>query len=259
MHPPTQTRPIDARGEQLRADQPSPVVLLCEHASAALPPEDAHVAHPADLPWLGTHWGVDLGAGPLTRALSARLGAPALLGVVSRLVCDLNRPEDHPELARPEVEGHRLGFNAALDAAARDRRVERWHRPWHAAADALVGAHRRHSRLLLSVHSFTPCYLGQRREVELGVLYDDHEPEALALHAALQARWPGGRDRVRLNEPWSGKAGLIYSPARHANAHGLPTLELELRQDLIETPAQVAAVTALVAEALSAVLSQTSA
>lgn len=247
--------PIDPRGHRLPGAARSPLVLLCEHASGALPPEHAAEAHPADLPWLNTHWGVDLGAGPLTQALSAALGAPALLGVVSRLVCDLNRPEDHPELARREVEGHALGFNAALGAepAGHRARVERWHRPWHAAADALVGAHRRHARLLLSVHSFTPCYLGQRREVEVGVLYDDHEPDALALHAALQARWPGGAERVRLNEPWSGKAGLIYSPARHAQAHGLPTLELELRQDLLETPTQRAAVTAVVVAALGAI------
>jgi predicted N-formylglutamate amidohydrolase len=35
------------------------------------------------------------------------------------------------------------------------------------------------------------------------------------------------------NEPWSGKAGLAYSPVRHAKEHGRMALEIEARQDLI--------------------------
>jgi predicted N-formylglutamate amidohydrolase len=35
-----------------------------------------------------------------------------------------------------------------------------------------------------------------------------------------------------MNEPYSGRAGLIYSAARHASAHGKRALELEVRQDL---------------------------
>ena len=255
---PAPTDPVDARGEAIPAAGPSPLFLLCEHASAALPPELAARAAPADHAWLDTHWGVDLGAAALTRALAAHFGAPALLGVVSRLVADLNRPEGHPELARVAVEGKPLAFNSALNAdqngplaaAEAEARLAAYHRPWHAQAHAMIGAHRAHARFLLSVHSFTPCYLGQPRTVEVGVLYDDHEDEALRLHAALQAEWQGGPAHVRLNEPWSGKAGLIYSPARHAAAHGLPTLELELRQDLISSPAAVAAVAGRVAAAL---------
>jgi predicted N-formylglutamate amidohydrolase len=41
---------------------------------------------------------------------------------------------------------------------------------------------------------------------------------------------------VSLNEPYTGKSGLIYSVARHGRRHDIPFMELELRNDLINTP-----------------------
>ena len=38
--------------------------------------------------------------------------------------------------------------------------------------------------------------------------------------------------KVRLNEPYSGKQGLIYSVDRHARASGKRAIEIEVRQDL---------------------------
>jgi len=224
--------------ERLRPSGRGPLVLTCEHASADVPPP-LQVSD-ADRPWLRTHWGVDLGAADVTRALSAALDAPAVLGVASRLVLDLNRPPGDPTLVRAEVEGHPLAFNAALDETARQERLERIHTPYHAAVEAQLRA--RQARpgpvLLLSVHSFTPSYMGTRRDVQMGVLFDDHEHLARGLTRDLAAL---GWD-TRLNEPWSGREGLIYAASRHGRAQGCPYLELEVRQDLIATPADAAAV-----------------
>ena len=81
---------------------------------------------------------------------------------------------------------------------------------------------------LLSIHTFTPIYEGQVRQVELGVLFDTDDGPAEALLSALRAVYPA----VAANEPWSGKDGLIYSAERHAHRHGRIALELEVRQDL---------------------------
>lgn len=238
----------------LHPDGGAPLALLCEHASARLPRGCGATA--ADMAWLHTHWGVDLGAAPLTAALARRLDAPALLGGVSRLLCDLNRPPGHPELARAEVEGAPLALNAPLHGVdgedARAARVAAWHAPFHAAVDQALGARRGQLRLLFSVHTFTPLYLGQPRRMGMGVLFDEHDALAEELAQALVAGEAAAPDGVEVarNAPWSGKDGLIYSPQRHGRAHGLPYLELEVRQDLLEQDDQVERIAGRVARAL---------
>ena len=64
--------------------------------------------------------------------------------------------------------------------------------------------------------------------MQIGVLFDEEEP--LAEDVARVLREAGFI--VAMNEPYSGRDGLIYSAARHAAAHGKRALELEVRQDL---------------------------
>ena len=266
-HHPTAWGPAEARrrtAPQLRAapapvltlrpEGEGPIALLCEHASALLPQDCG--ASAADQRWLRTHWGVDLGAAPLTAALSRLLDAPAWLGGVSRLLCDLNRPADHPDLARATVEGEHLALNAGVNGpdglAQRTARVAAWHTPFHAAVDAGLAERRAQLRLLLSVHTFTPLYLGQPRRMGMGVLFDTHDALATRFAEALRVQEAAVAEGVEVveNEPWSGKDGLIYSPARHGNRHALPYLELEVRQDLLDDDDQVERIAARVAAAL---------
>jgi predicted N-formylglutamate amidohydrolase len=214
--------------ELFQPEARGPLVLCCEHASSRLPAPLR--ASTADQRWLGTHWGVDIGAAEVTRAIAERCSSPALLSRVSRLVCDANRDPTDPTWIRTEVEGQPIRFNQGLSTAERERRLRLYHQPYHAALSALAGS-RPGAALLLSVHSFTPNYMGQVREVEVGVLYDEHEELAHKLLGRIAAQgW-----RCALNEPWSGKDGLIHSPQQHGRAAGLPYLELELRQDLIRS------------------------
>jgi predicted N-formylglutamate amidohydrolase len=204
-------------------------VLTCEHASNRLPLPLR--ASPTDRAWLATHWGWDIGAATVATRLAVLVDAPLVLSTVSRLVIDLNRPLDSDTLILPEVEGVPLDFNRALTPEDRGARIAAFHRPYHAAVDTQVGvlAAQGGPALLFSVHSFTPNYMGERREMEMGVLFDDHEDRATVLAASLQdAGW-----RTRLNEPWSGRNGLVYAPHRHGTRHSVPYLELEIRQDLI--------------------------
>lgn len=202
----------------------SAVFLTCEHASERIP--HPTVWHPED-DWLaGTHWAFDLGAEAIVRALSASLDAPAVLAAFSRLVCDPNRDEHEPSLFRDVAEGRPVRLNTTLADAERLRRLDAYHRPFHGAVDRALALSA--AKVLLSVHTFTPVYEGNARAMEVGVLFD--EEEELALHMARVLRDAGFV--VALNEPYSGRDGLIYSAARHAAKHGRRALELEVRQDL---------------------------
>lgn len=237
--------------EILRPDGAAPLVLTCEHASAALPAPLHATAQ--DRAFLHTHWGVDIGADAVTRTLSAALDAPAVLGVASRLVADLNRDPSDPTVALRAVEGVHLGFNRDLDAAGLAQRIGVLHAPFHAAVDRTLRGRlaRGGPALLLSVHSFTPNYMGTPRDVEMGVLFDAHEDLARHLRRDLAAT---GWD-TRLNEPWSGLDGLIYSARRHGRALGVPYLELEVRQDLIADDADAEALAWRLVPAIQRLLS----
>lgn len=232
--------------EILRPLGAGPLVLTCEHASEDLPPPLRATAQ--DRAFLRRHWGVDIGAAAVTRALSAALDAPAVLGVASRLVLDLNRAPGDPTLALRSVEGVRLGFNRGVDGPAMTQRMKTIHAPYHAAVSRTLADRRARGGpvLLFSVHSFTPDYMGSIREVEMGVLFDTHEDLARRLGADLAAM---GWD-TRLNQPWSGLDGLIYAANRHGQAQGVPYLELEIRQDLIADDADAEQVAARLVPAL---------
>jgi predicted N-formylglutamate amidohydrolase len=103
---------------------------------------------------------------------------------------------------------------------------------------------RSHAPLLLSIHSFTPNYEGEVRDVELGVLFNEEEEHADALYERLMRAFAN----VRKNEPWSGRGGLIYSAETHAQRFGRIALELEVRQDRLEDPSYRARLVPVLAE-----------
>ena len=212
-------------------------MLTCEHASNRIPAP--YAAEPADRPFIDDHWGWDIGAAEVVHALRDSTRSVAVLSDYSRLIIDPNRPEEAGDLVRAVTEGHALSFNRGVDEAETQRRVERFFRPYHAAIRAVLEARAGRETLLAAIHSFTPVYEGgERRRMELGVLFDEHDD--LAHEVARLLREDGWQ--VALNEPYSGKAGHAYAVHRHGKAHGVPYLEFEVRNDLIGDAAGVARV-----------------
>jgi predicted N-formylglutamate amidohydrolase len=220
------------------------LLLGCEHASERLPPPFTWPV--PDLRLVGTHWAYDLGARELTLELACALDVSCVLSRFTRLLVDPNREESHSDLFRAVAEGEPVLLNRAVSSSERALRIARFYRPYHDVLDAELA--RVKPKRLLSLHSFTPVYEGKVREVELGVLFDREEQEAARFGDALARELPG----VAYNEPWSGKAGLIYSAASHAEKHGAIALELEVRQDLAVNPEYRARLVSVLARYFSA-------
>lgn len=201
-------------------------LLLCDHASAFVPPD---IAIAPEL--LALHIGVDIGAGALTRALSARLDAPAILGTVSRLVIDLHRQSDHPGLIPTVSDGHAIPAN--IDADRADR-IARFHAPYHRAIRERVRRDR--PRLIVAIHSFTPQLEtgGGPRPWEAGILYGRDDRAARIAINFLRAQGIPTGDQ----EPYSGRL-LNATLDRHADGQGIPSLSVEIRNDLIADPAGI--------------------
>ena len=217
----TETRP--------KRDWETPVLLLCEHASRAIPEAYRNLGLPAEV--THSHWAFDLGASNILEPLAAALGAPAIAGRWSRLLVDLNRRPGEKTWIRERVAERSVPLNQDLPAWEQARR-RKIYDAYHDAADELAAeVSRRHGGrfLILSVHSFTPRMGGEVRVFDLGILYNKHEPLALALAEQMARRgW-----KVRANEPYSGRDGLIYSPERHGDRWGVPPVEVELNQGLL--------------------------
>lgn len=206
-----------------------PLLLLCDHASAAVPHDiDLEIA-----PVLLTqHIAVDIGAAALTRAIASRLGAPAILATVSRLVIDLNRPADHPELIPTQSDGYPIPGNARADQPGR---IARFHAPYHRTVAQRVRA--QPPALIAAIHSFTPSLEsgGAPRPWPVAILSNrDRRAADLAL-----ARLRADGMLVGDNEPYSGRE-LNMTLNRHGEGNGIASLSIEVRNDGIDTDAGVA-------------------
>lgn len=228
------------------SDGRGPRLYTCEHASNRVP--RPFRPRPADRRLLAMHWGYDIGAANVTRALVRRdPGAIGVLSRFSRLLIDPNRAPDEPTAVLLRTDDGAPSFNAAWSPGsdAHADRVARFHAPFHAAVDAALAAR---PRMLVSIHSFTPVFRGVARAMHAGVLYDRHDDLAERLVHAMRAEG----FVTEANAPYSGKDGLIYSAARHGASSGAPYLEIELRQDLIASARAARAVARRVARALDA-------
>jgi predicted N-formylglutamate amidohydrolase len=212
-----------------------PLLVICEHAGNQVP--SPLRLDPADRRWLFTHWGYDIGIAEVARVLIDTFGGAGLFAEFSRLVCDPNRPWDDRSCILDQIEGTKLRLNQGLDAAARQLRKVVFYDRYHDAVDALLRRRREIATdfTLVALHSFTERLGDEVRWMEAGVLFDDDQRglgEAMAAEVAREGL------TTAINEPYSGIDGFTYSVTRHGRAHGLPHVEIELRQDLIATPEQ---------------------
>jgi predicted N-formylglutamate amidohydrolase len=208
----------------------SPVILVCDHASARIP--EALGTLGLDEGELARHIAIDIGADGLARRLAEAFDAVAVMAKFSRLVIDCNRhPEDHTSI-REISEGVIVPGNRRLSAADRDRRIREIFDPYHAAVDAQIAAVEARGKvpLIVAIHSFTPRFRDVARPWHVGVLSSRDRRIADRLIAALSA------DRsltVGDNEPYSGLHFAGYTIDSHATARGLPCVMIEVRQDVV--------------------------
>lgn len=203
-------------------------IVSCEHGGNEVPerwgelfPDD----RAADV--LASHRGWDRGALPLAREIGKGLGCEVHAATVTRLLVDLNRSKDTPELFSEYTRG--------LPEAERAELIERYWRPHREAVEAVVGAGEE-PVLHLSVHTFTPVWEGRRREVEVGLLFDPARQGEVEwcrrLRTEIERRRPDLV--VRDNEPYLGIAdGLTTWLRGRFSAERYLGIELEVSQGLV--------------------------
>jgi predicted N-formylglutamate amidohydrolase len=216
--------------EVIEGDRSLGIVLLADHARRALPEEYGDLGlPPAEFQ---RHIAYDIGVEAVTRRLAELTGAPAVIAGFSRLLIDPNRGEDDPTLIRQLYDGTVVPGNYPMAPQERERRLDRFYRPYHDAVGAMVASVAEASGaapFIFSVHSFTPVMQGRARPWHAGVLWDLDDRVARPLIEML-AEDP--QIVVGDNEPYDGalRGDTMYS---HAIVNGFAHALLEIRQDLI--------------------------
>lgn len=234
--------------EVLNPGGEAPVLLICDHAGRQIPG------------WLGDlglsererarHIGWDPGAAAVTRVLANRLDAPAVLCHVSRLVIDPNRKPGEPTSIPRVSDGTVVPANQHVGADERRRRYRLSFLPYHRMIARILGRLRGRVRhpAIVSVHTCTDVMGGLWRPWHVGVLFNHDQRMSRPVLERLR------RDRaltVGANQPYSGRIHNGYSIPFHAERNRLPNVTFEVRQDLLQSEAQVRSWGDRLAEALA--------
>jgi predicted N-formylglutamate amidohydrolase len=236
--------------ELVNAEATRPILLVCDHASRAIPRSLATLGLNAEA--LSKHIAWDIGAAELTRRLAERLEAPAVLAGYSRLIIDLNRQPGDPQSILEVSDGVVIPGNLGMAAEEQEARAEAFHWPYHHAVDQAFARLRRSGPepLFFSVHTFAPSLGGEDRYWDMGVLWNRDPRIAVPLVEILRER---EGLHVGDNQPYSGKE-IAYTLNLHAGSAGLAHCAVEIRQDHCESAAKLDEFADLLADALERIL-----
>jgi predicted N-formylglutamate amidohydrolase len=225
----------------------SDFIIVADHAGARIPRRlgDLGLA-PAEL---HRHIAWDIGVLGVARAMAQSLDAALLAQNYSRLVIDCNRDPNVassiPRISETSTIPGNAELSAADMAARRTQIFEPYHRRIRALIDERLAAGRR--VYLVAQHTMTDVYHGVRRDMHAAVLYNrDRRLAGLVL------------DRLRRNEgliiadnePYFVSDTTDYTIPHHAEARGLPYVEIEIRQDLVNDASGQTLWAARIAQAL---------
>lgn len=205
---------------------PPAVVITCEHGGNVIPSTWRQLFEGAgDI--LATHRGFDPGALELARRFARELQVPIVSSTVSRLLVELNRSPDHPQLFSE--------FTRELAETEREELLARYYQPYRDEVQRLIeaGIARAGRVVHLSVHSFTPILDGVKRDVDIGLLYDPARAGEQRVCDAWEAALSASDEalRVRHNEPYKGTDdGLTTLLRTRYSANQYLGIELEINQ-----------------------------
>ncbi len=220
--------------ERITGTRNPSLLLLCDHASNAVPPGWGTLGLSQEQ--LKEHIAWDIGAAQVTRYLARPLGASALLSRYSRLFIDCNRALGTPDSIPEESDGVGVPANRALTAAEMARRADIAFHPYHRELVRRLDA--LDDPLVIAMHSCTPVFAGMARPWHVGVLWRRDAASAGRLIAAL------ARDKalhVGDNQPYSAFDAPGFTVADVVEPRKLRHVIIEIRQDLIADAASAEA------------------
>ena len=236
--------------EIFRVENSSPVLIVCDHAGNAVPKNlQQLMPKPEDM---NRHIAIDVGARTVAQIVARALNSNLIMQRYSRLVIDMNRPLDSPELCPEVSDGTPVPFNQNLTDNQKKSRVAEIFETYHNSIAGVLGESENPPKALVAIHSFTPRLrdhpprfwhfdLISRAAVDL----------ALELKDFLQSKRP--EYNYGVNEIFSVSDSSDYTLRTHAENRGLLGLSIETRNDLLTSDTDVKNWADLLANGLQAI------
>ena len=231
-------------GRLLDEDEPPPVLALqlegrsrflivVDHAGSRIPRRLAGLGLPASE--LERHIAWDIGSLAVARQVAAELDAPLVAQTYSRLVIDCNRDPRVASSIPTVSEWTEIPGNIGLTPQEIEARRAEVFTPYHERLRGLLDARAAQGRptILVAQHTMTDVFKGERRAMHAAILYNRDRRFAGLVLEALR-REPGLT--IGDNQPYFVSDETDYTIPHHAEARGLPHVEIEIRQDLVCEP-----------------------
>jgi predicted N-formylglutamate amidohydrolase len=213
-------------------DSLSPILFVADHAGRAIPQALGSLG--LDKAAMARHIAYDIGIHGVTMQLARDLGATYLYQPYSRLVIDCNRRPGVAQSIMTWSDGTAVPGNEGLTDDDVRRRQTEILVPYQTEIERVLKARaaRGVPTVLFAMHSCTPVFGGEPgpRPWHIGVLADQDWRIGNPLIDILTAET---KFCIGRNQPYSVNPETDYTVPLHAEANGLPYVEIEIRQDLI--------------------------
>ena len=241
--------------ELLNPDGGAKLILFCDHATNAIPQNLGSLGLHEDE--LELHIAIDIGAGDVTRRLSERFDAPAVLAGYSRLVVDTNRQLGDATAIPDKSDGILITRNIGIEPQEKDARIKECYMPYHDAIRHQLDRFKSVGivPVFIAIHNFTPIMSEEQRPWEIGILWDKDSRLSAPLIRALSDDYGL---HVGDNLPYSGRHPADFTVDYHAESAGLAHVGIEIRHDLISDPPGVDRISRLIGNCIEVVLADES-
>ncbi len=176
-------------------------LISCEHGGNEVPPDYAPLfSSSGGKRDLNSHRGYDPGSFDAATRLAAELGTSFISSTTTRLLVDLNRSLDNPQLFSK--------YAMMLSESERATLLSKHYHPYRQQiTNQIASLLASNDRVIhLSMHTFTPRFRGTHRPLDVGILYDPSRAEEKKFSEAIVNRFASlaPHRRVRHNEPYLG-------------------------------------------------------
>ena len=235
----------------LNENKQSNFLIICDHASNKIPSEYKNLGLSSDI--LSTHIAYDIGVEELAINIAEKLECPLVMSNFSRLLIDTNRGIDDPTLIMKVSDGKIIEGNKNIsflnECEEKKKRINNYYNTYHNKISEIIDRSLKKNMFpaIISIHSFTPSFGGNKRSTELGILWDSDNRLPDIFFSYLNKNH---KDIiVGNNKPYTGrmKNDTLY---RHGTKQGLANILIEIRQDLIIDSAKQKEFSKLIAEPL---------
>ncbi len=202
--------------------------LTCEHAGNEIPENyEEYFSKAGEV--LETHRGYDPGALDLFGHLS-RLAIFSQEYMISRLVIEPNRSLGHPQLFSE--------FTVQLPEAQKEELLEEYYLPYRNFVEGRIAALISEGKEIvhISVHTFTPELNGEKRDADIGLLFDPaRKPEEeFCQEFKEQILQQNSNLKTRFNYPYLGIDDGFTTHLRKRFPDHYVGIELEVNQKYVQ-------------------------